>query len=67
MFLKFTHRIYNIGDWRARIESPRCVKPEIECLDDKEIKDLLEYISRIEVYDINCYRSLLLVLVPFTS
>lgn len=67
MFLKFTHRIYNIGDWRARIESPRCVKPEIECLDDKEIKDLLEYISRIEVYDINRYRSLLLVLVPFTS
>lgn len=67
MFLKYTHRIYNIWDWRTRIESPRCVKPEIECLDLEEIRDLIEYISRIEIYDINRYRSLLLVLVPFTS
>lgn len=67
MFLKFTHKIYDVWDRWIRIESPRCIKPEIECLNDQEIKDLLEYISRVEVYDINRYRSLLLVLVPFTS
>lgn len=67
MFLKFTSRIYAVWDRWTRIESPRCVKPEIECLNDQEIHDLLEYISYIEVYDINRYRSLLLVLIAFTA
>lgn len=67
MFLKFTSRIYEIWDWRVRIESPRCVKPQIECLNDSEIRDLLQYICRVEVYDINKYRSLLLVLVAYTT
>lgn len=67
MFLKFTHKIYDKWEWRMRIESPRCVKPEIECLDEEEIKDLLEYISRVEIYDINRYRSLLVVLLAFTA
>lgn len=67
MFLKFTSRMYWIWDWWIRIESPRCVKPPIECLDDQEIHDLLEYISHVEVYDINKYRSLLLVLVAYTT
>lgn len=67
MFLKYTHKIYNIWDRWSRIESPRCIKPEIECLNDQEIKNLLEYISDVEVYDINRYRSLLLVLVAFTA
>ena len=67
MFLKFTSRNYEVGDWRVRIESPRCIKPQIECLDDSEIKELLSYISRVEVFDINRYRSLLLVLVAYTT
>lgn len=67
MFLKFTSRNYEIWDRRVRIESPRCVKPQIECLNDEEIQDLLSYISRVEVYDINRYRSLLIVLVAYTT
>lgn len=67
MFLKFTSRTYGVWDRWIRIESPRCVKPEIECLNDQEIKDLLSYISCVEIYDINRYRSLLLVLVAFTA
>lgn len=67
MFLKFTSRMYQIWDWRFRIESPRCIKPPIECLNDQEIQELLEYISRVEVFDINRYRSLLLVLTAYTT
>lgn len=67
MFLKFTSRIYGVWDRWIRIESPRCIKPPIECLNDQEIHDLLEYISRVEVFDINKYRSLLLVLLAYTT
>lgn len=67
MFLKFVSRNYEVGDWWVRIESPRCIKPQIECLNDSEIQDLLRYISRVEVFDINRYRSLLIVLVAYTT
>ena len=67
MFLKYTSRIYGVWDRWVRIESPRCIKPQIECLNDQEIQELLEYISCVEIYDINRYRSLLIVLVAYTT
>lgn len=67
MFLKFTSRMYEIWDRWVRIESPRCVKPQIECLNDHEIQELLDYICSVEVYEINKYRSLLLILTAYTT
>lgn len=67
MFLKYTSRIYEIWDWWVRIESPRAVKPPIEYLNDSEIQNLLDYINHVEIYDINRYRSLLLILTAYTT
>jgi site-specific recombinase XerD len=66
-FLKFVNFIYDVGLTYTKIESPKVKYPTIEPLSREEIQNLLRYVRRIELQDIDRLRSELLIMIAFTS
>lgn len=67
MFIKFVNLMYDKGFSYYKIESPRVKYPTIEYLNKEEIQELVKYVRDTEIYEINRYRSELLIMLAFTS
>ncbi|MDR0608045.1 MAG: tyrosine-type recombinase/integrase [Candidatus Peribacteria bacterium] len=59
--------MYDKGFSYYKIESPRVKYPTIEYLNKEEIQELVKYVRDTEIYEINRYRSELLIMLAFTS
>ena len=66
-FLKFMNLIYEMGIDYRKIETKRIKSDYIECINDTEFWELMDYVEKTEKYKINALRSELLINIGYTS